>query len=118
MTAIIALFARWGAGTRLSRILAWVVAGIAAIALLWLLGLIFGAFDWWDDRQAVQADRATGNADFRERQLEAERDAGAAKEARDSAEAAKQEQLKDLVDEAQSNGGSAADDVWDNGLWD
>lgn len=93
----------------------------AALALLLGLGLFkagWAAFDWFNDREAVEQDRRAANAEFAEKQLEAERGAGAAKRSRDARDAKTQEGLDDEVDEANRDGRSAADDVWNGGLFD
>jgi hypothetical protein len=99
----------------------WMAAAAAVFAILTLCGATWGvlaAWDWWDDRQAVNDDRAKSNAEFRAKQLEAERSAGGLKRERDAAEDEEQEELEDEVEEAGRDGRSAADDLWDGGLFD
>lgn len=118
MSRLVAFFLSRGLGARAAKLWAVVVAALAVVALLTALWGIWQAIDWWDDRQAVNADRDAANAEFLERQVKAEREASAAKADRDRSEAAEQDELEDEVDDAQSHGRSAADDVWDGGLFD
>lgn len=90
------------------------------LAVLLALGACWGMFkawDWWDDRQAVQEDRTKANAEFAEDVLEAERTARAEKDARDEKERKANDALEDAIDEADRAGRSAADDVWNCGLF-
>ena len=122
LTPIIALFARWGLPERLRRPLALIALAVAVIALLvalWTLTAPIRALsDWLSRRAAVENANNAANAEFRARQLETERHAGAAKAGRDRLDSAKQDHLEDLVDEADDAGSSAADDVWHGGLFD
>lgn len=119
MLAMIAsLLASRGLSQRTAQRLAPLAAIVLLIALCGLGWGVFKAWDWWDDRQAVQADRDAANAAFRARQIEAERKAAKAKALRDQQDAGKRSQLEDRVDEADRNSDSAADDVWNGGLWD
>lgn len=95
-----------------------------AIALLALLAAFYGlfragwaVFDWWNDREAVEQATAEANARALERQLGAEREAGAAKDDRDTAAAAEQQDLERKLDDANQDGDSGADAVWNGGLW-
>lgn len=90
------------------------------LALLLAAGATWGAFrlwDWWDDRAAIEEATAKANADFRARQVEAERAAGAGKEARDAANADGQRDLERKVRDADKDGDSGADAAWNGGLW-
>lgn len=113
-----ALLGRWGFSSDAAKRLAPVAAILLLLALYGVLRIGFQAWDWWDDRQAVQADRDAGNAEFRKRQIGAERGAGAAKGKRDRADAENQNKLEGRIGEANRNGTTAADDVWNGGLWD
>lgn len=96
--------------------LAWLIAAIAAVLLAMAL---WGAFSLWlgqHDKAVVAADRAEANAEFTADQLDAERSAGAAKRERDKAADEDQDELEGMIDEAESNGASAADDAWSR-LW-
>lgn len=84
-------------------------------------GVLWGGwaiFDHLNDRKAVEAATNAGNAQFRAKQVTAERTAGAAKDARDSSDAAESNTLQEKIDAAEANGSSAADDVWGSGLFD
>lgn len=96
-------------------ILAACLAGLLAFGLF---KLGWGIFDWFNDREAIQQDRREANAEFAGKQIDAERAAGAGKHARDTAESETQEGLENEVDDADRNGRSAADDLWNGGLFD
>ena len=117
MSFIVDLLASWGLSQRVARLLAPLAAALAALALLAALWGAFQAWDWWDDRQAVEDDRNAANAEFRERQVKAERKAGGDKAARDAAEAERQRDLQEELDDANQAGGTGADTVW-GGLFD
>lgn len=51
---LISIFARWGVSERLRRPLAWLVAAMVLIALLWTLGAIFAARESADDTNNQQ----------------------------------------------------------------
>ncbi|GAA0749478.1 hypothetical protein [Sphingomonas trueperi] len=108
---LIALAARWGVVERLRRPVAWLMAlGLAIV----LLGLFWGgwrAFDWFNDRQAVQRDRTAAQAEMGQRQIRAERSAGAARDARDAAARQQQQELKEKGDAALRDGRSPWDAV-------
>lgn len=108
---------RWliarGLGERAAKRLAVVGAALAAIALLVALWAIY---DHFNDKSAVREALAPAEATFRAEQIEAERAAGAAKAARDSADDRSQQDLQEKADEAKRTGGSSLDAVW-NGLW-
>ncbi|KPH59198.1 hypothetical protein [Novosphingobium sp. ST904] len=99
------------------RFAPWVALALF-FALLGLSVVIFRLWDFQDDKEAITVDRNAARAEFQERQINAERAAGAAKVERDRAAAAKQDKLEDKIDDARAHGGTAADDVWNNGLWD
>lgn len=95
-----------------------------AIALLALLAASYGllragwaVFDWWNDREAVEQATAEANVKALDRQLKAEREAGAGKETRDAAGRAGQQVLEGKLDDAKQDGSSGADAVWNGGLW-
>lgn len=87
----------------------WQVAGaLALVALLWL------GWKWFDhanDRQAVARDRAAAEQEIGNRQLHAERSAGAARDARDAAARDQQRALKEKGDAALRDGRSPWDAV-------
>ncbi|MFC0683238.1 hypothetical protein [Novosphingobium clariflavum] len=118
MGALITLLVRLGVGESRAKYLApvsIVLAVLVACAALW------GVFQLWDaadDRRAIEAAQAKAGAEFQARQIAAERNASAAKAHRDREEAARQNKMEVRVDEASKHGGSAADDVWNSGLWD
>lgn len=98
-------------GFALACILA-LLAGLALFKLAWPV------FDWFNDREAVAEDRDKANAEFTKKQLDAERAAGATKDARDAETARQQKELNDAIDQADRDGRSAADDAWNGGLFD
>lgn len=118
---IIAMLVRAGLSQGRAAALAPWVAGMALIALvaaLWAVSApVRGLIDHFNDRKAVEEATNAANAEFRERQLEVEREAGHAKAGRDSANDRHQQELEDLIDDARANGTTAADDAWNNGLW-
>ncbi len=114
MLGLLALFARWGVAQRLQRPLGYLVLGIGLIALL---GVLWAIFDRKNDEAAVTAAIAPANAAFREEQIVAEREAGAAKATRDAADVGDQRDLERKADEATRTGSSSLDAVWDDGLW-
>lgn len=118
MKRIVKVLTGWGATERAAKLLAPFVLGLAVLALLGALWGAWELFDWWDDRQAIQRDRAAANAEFRGKQIEAERAAGGNKTARDRAEDDRQRDLQEELDDAEAAGDSGADDVWNGGLWD
>ena len=92
---------------------------ILALLLVWgMFKLAWPVFDWFNDREAVAEDRDKANAEFTKKQLDAERVAGAAKDARDADAAREQKELNDAIENADRDGRSAADDVWNGGLFD
>lgn len=102
-------FAPWG----------FALACILALLAVWgTFKLAWPVFDWFNDREAVAEDRAEANAEFTEKQLKAERDAGANKRARDAADAQTQKETDNAIDQADRDGRSAADDLWNGGLFD
>ena len=97
---------------------AFVFALLLALAATWgLFRVGWAVFDWWNDRAAIEDATGKANAEFRERQLEAERKAGDAKDTRDAADAAAQRDLEKELDDADKAGSSGADAVWNGGLW-
>lgn len=114
---MIGAISAWLAGMGLSESISRKVAVGVLIVGVALLVAVSGAL-WlhFHDKGVIEADRAEANAEFRGRQVEAEREAGAAKHARDAADAAEQDEMEGMVDEAQADGRSAADDVW-QWLW-
>lgn len=99
-----------------ARLAPW-VAGIAAIALLWALWGAWQAFEWFNDREAIEDATNASNAEFREKQLEVEREVGRDKAARDSANDDHDREMEGTIDDARANGSTAADDLWNGGLW-
>lgn len=92
----------------------------ALLALMLASGAIWGAFklwDWWDDRAAIEAATNKANAEFLERQVAAERKAGAAKDERDDGNEAAQDDLEKDLNDASKAGDTGADAVWNGGLW-
>ena len=86
------------------------------LACLLLLAALWGAwqaFDWFNDRQAVQRDRDAHNAQMNEDLRRAEGEAGRAKSERDRAEDEEQDDLEDVTDAAAETGDSPADTIWD-----
>lgn len=118
MGALVTLLVRLGVGESWAKYLApvaLVIAVLVACAALW------GAFQAWDaadDRRAVEVAQAKAQAKIQAKQIAAERNASAAKARRDREDAAQQSKMEDRVDEANRHGGTAADDVWNGGLWD
>lgn len=108
-------FLRWtGLGAPLAkRVAPFVLAG----ALFALVGLGAGLWLHFHDRGVIESATNKANATFRADQIKAEREVGAAKEQRDSDDAAGQKQLEEKANEAENNGSSSLDAVWD-GLWD
>ena len=88
MTFIAALLARWGLKKGLAGKLAPWVAAAGALALL---AALLAAWDWFDDRAAVQADRDKANAEMLERQIKAN-DRAASERADNAITNAKQEE--------------------------
>jgi len=108
-----------GATARKFAPLGFGLACILALLAVWaVFKLAWPVFDWFNDREAVAEDRAEANAEFTEKQLDAERAAGADKRSRDADDAQTQKELTDAIDQADRDGRSAADDVWDDGLFD
>lgn len=99
----------------------WMAALVAVFAILAACAAAWGTFKlWgkWDDRQAIEQDRAAANAELRAKQLEAERKAGGEKRDRDAADRQEQKDLEDEIEDAGRAGRSAADTVWSGGLFD
>lgn len=116
LLGLVGLRDRW---TGTQGAVAQVIALVVAVALLLMVvRLLWGAFDYFNDRDAVERATNEANAEFNERQVEVEREVGADKAARDKADAAAQDDLQEEVDEADRNGDSAADSVWNGGLFD
>lgn len=118
MAYFVTLLLRFGLSKASAERLAPLAAVLSAVVLVGLLWGGFRVWDWQDDRKAIQADRNAANANFKNRQVEAERKAGAAKRARDREDQSNIDKLEGRVDEANKQGGTAADDVWTGGLWD
>lgn len=112
------ILARLGRDNAAPRWLAALAAGIAILAACAAAWGTFKLWDKWDDRQAIEQDRAAANAELRAKQLEAERKAGEAKRDRDAADRQEQRELEDEIEDAGRAGRSAADDVWSGGLFD
>lgn len=111
-----AALAQRGVKSALLKPLAWVVAALGVLALC---GLLWGSVQLWlhfHDQAVVEADRAKSAAEFRKRQVQAERAAGAAKDERDQVNDQDQAELEGMVDAAKNDGTSAADPVW-RGMW-
>lgn len=78
------------------------------LAAIPLLLAIKGCYD----RSVVEDATNKSNAEFRENQIEIERELGGEKDRRDTADAAEVAAEEEKVDEAEADGRSAADDVW------
>lgn len=92
----------------------------ACLILLGIVLLVGGALLWdhFDDRAVErEVNLERDNRDLRAN-AEANETAGLSKVERDIRESAEQEELTDEVDEADAAGRSAADDLWDGGLFD
>lgn len=111
--AIAAWLTGKGVPARYARLLAVLTLAIGA-ALLAVVSV--KSWLWWHDRGVIAADRNASNAELRQRQVAAERKAGQAKADRDAAADNQQDELRGLVDEANDNGDTAADDGWRR-LW-
>lgn len=83
-------------------------AAIGVVALLWIG---WSLFDRANDRQAVARDRAATQQATAERQMHADRQAGAARDARDAAAEDRQRELKEKGDAAIRDGRSPWDAV-------
>lgn len=113
LSLFLAVAARLGVPERFKRLAA---IGLATVALASLAAAGWGAFklwDWFDDRKAVIEDRNKSNAALRGRVIQADRAAGAAKDARDRAFDADQDRLKEKADEAKRAGRSPLDAMFD-----
>jgi hypothetical protein len=96
---------------RAQRVVAVVLAVAALVALLGALRGAWAVFDWFNDRKAVQVDRAAGNAEIRAKQIVVERKAGAAMDARLDAIGNQQVQAEEKAHAARRNRHSALDDL-------
>ena len=94
-----------------------VTAGIIALGVL----LAVGGFSLWlylhDESVRKVENLERDNRDLKNN-ARANEKAGLSKVERDRDEARKQEELKNAVDEADADNRSAADDVWNGGLFD
>jgi hypothetical protein len=91
--------------------------GLILLGIVLLVGGVL-LWDHFDDRaveRKVNLER--DNRDLRAN-IEANETAGMSKVERDTRETAEQEELTDEVDEADAAGRSAADDLWNGGLFD
>jgi hypothetical protein len=115
------LWSLLGLETGLARRLAPLGFAIALLAgagaTVALIGGAIELWGWWHARGAVEAATNAANADFRARQVQAERTAGAAKDARDAGDQAAQRDLQEGLDDADDQGASGADAAWNGGLW-
>ncbi|MFN3991267.1 MAG: hypothetical protein ACK4IS_13545 [Erythrobacter sp.] len=82
VAAIMGWLAKKGLFERKAKVLAWLIAGIAAFAILSLLAGLWRVFDWWDDRKAVEAAVNRGNVRALERARAADDRAAAGSQAR------------------------------------
>ena len=114
MTWLIALFARWGLAGRVGKLLVALTLLAAAIGVLVAAG---GLWLHFHDKAVIASDRAESEAVFRERQIAAERKAGAAKVERDTATRESIQRTQEECDEADRRGGSCLDAAW-GGLFD
>jgi len=93
-----------------ARPIAWALLVAAAGLLAWL------AWSQWlgaRDERVVAKDRSTATIQILNRTIPTERQAGAAKDARDRAFANEQTQLKEAADDAAGNGHSPLDALFD-----
>ena len=92
-------------------------AGLIILGIVLLVGGVL-LWDHFDDRAVErEVNLERDNRDLRAN-AEANETAGLSKVERDTREGAEQEELTDEVDEADAAGRSAADDLWNGGLFD
>lgn len=108
---LLALAARTGATGRMQRVVAVVIAIVSLIALCGALAGIWKGLDWLNDRRAVADHVARQNADKVQRQLKAERKAGAAHDARGAAITNETQAMEGKAHEAHRNRRSPLDAV-------
>lgn len=110
ITGIAAWLVTKGVGEKFARPL--VIGGMVVAALV-ALTVLKSCYD----HSVVENANNKANAEFREKQLEVERELGAEKDARDAADEAGVAAEQEKVDEAEADGRTAADDVWGS-MWD
>lgn len=101
-----------------TRVVAWLAPVLLSLAAAAALYGGFQLWDWWDDRQAVSDDRDKANAEALEKQVKAERKAGAEKAERDAEDRRNLEELENEAEAAADRGDPPADAVWNSGLFD
>jgi hypothetical protein len=89
---------------------------MALVAVAAVVGGCWAAWHHWfakHDETVIQNDRTVSNAEIRNTQIDAERQVGADKIARDDQFATNQTEIKDTTDEAAHNGSSPLDALFD-----
>ncbi len=108
---LMALAARTGATGRAQGVVAVVIAIVALIALCGAGAGIWKGIDWLNDRKAVADHVARQNAERAQRQLAAERKAGAGHDARGAAITNETQAMEGKAHEAHHNRRSPLDAV-------
>lgn len=107
---IAAKLATAGLSSRAARFAAWAIVAIFVGLIAW------GAWSLWlsdHDAAVIRDDRAASSVETLGKSLDAERKAGATKDARDATFANQQDQLEKEADDAAANGTSPLDALFD-----